>query len=408
MVPVPVIRYEMGNEGEAGGIHIHLSPRDPRQVEIRVFGPGGNDLSTLKEKAIEQLFMREDFKRASVNDVGEISSPPGAQEYYKTGFLKKINAGILRDRKFKVVIDYSHSPASHLLPDLLGELGVESVGLYSHALATRVTRTDAEVRQGLNELSRIVTTLKADMGFLMDNAAEKLFLVDETGRVLSHEEALLAVGLLSSQEKGQDILAYPVHGSSVLEQVASSRGVTVFRTPVNPRHLLEYARRPNVGFVGDAKGGFIFPQFQPAFDGMFSIARILEMLAQRGVSMGHFRDQISNQINVLHRRVPCSWAHKGQVMRLAQDSAKGQKIELVDGVKIHKAGGWVLVLPDGDEAYCHVWAEAGDEATTRQYLDEYTQKVEEWQKGSIESMGQAMEMEEEQADQVSSPERGNV
>ena len=152
------------------------------------------------------------------------------------------------------------------------------------------------------------------------------------------------------------------------------------RTATDHRHLLEYARRPNVGFVGEPEGGFIFPEFQPAFDAMYSIAHILEMLAERGTGLSEIRSQIPEKPNVLHRRVPCSWGKKGQVMRLAQRVSKDYKVELIDGVKIHFVNGWVLVLPDPNEAYCHIWVETTTDADAKKILDEYTQKVEQWQK----------------------------
>lgn len=386
-VPVPVVRYEMGKEGESGGVHVRLSPFDARQVDIRIFDKDGNDLSVSKEKAIEQLFMREDFKRASVTDVGELSVPPRVQEYYKTGFLKNINLPTLHHRKFKIVIDYSYSPACMILPELLGEMGIDSVSLNAHTSTTKVTRTGAEFAQALQELSNIVSTLKADAGFLMDNGAEKLFMVDETGRIIPSEESLVLVGLLTLQAANQSVIAYPVRGTNVLEQLATIKGSTVLRTPINPRYILEYARRPNVGFVGDAEGGFIFPRFQPAFDAMYGIAKILELLAEQNTSLAKFWSQIRAQIFVYHRRVPCPWGKKGQVMRLAQISGAGQKVELLDGVKLHLADGWALILPDGNEAFCHVWVEGKTDKSARQYLDEFTKKVEEWQKVQDQSVG---------------------
>jgi len=387
MLPVPVLRYEMGKEGEAGAVHVRQSPFDTRIMDIRIFDRDGNDIPVRKEKAIEQLFMREDFKRAEVQDVGDLTVPPRAQEYYRTGFLEIIKTPALKRRKFKIIIDYSHSPAAMIFPDLLGELGIESVALNAHTIATRVTRSSEEFRKSLDQLSNIVKTLKADAGFLMDNGAEKLFLVDENGRIIPPEEAMALVGSLYLQTDTKDIICYPVRGSSALERFANMKGVTVMRTPMTPRNILEYASRPNVGFVAEPEGGFIFPKFQPAFDGMFALAKILEMLAEQDSTLAKSWEQFPEKINVSHKRVPCGWACKGQVMRNAQVVANGQVAELIDGVKIHFVDGWVLILPDPSEAYCHVWAEAQNKARSRELLDEFTAKVVEWQKpAEAESM----------------------
>jgi phosphomannomutase len=72
-------------------------------------------------------------------------------------------------------------------------------------------------------------------------------------------------------------------------------------------------------------------------------------------------------------------------MRLAQAVQGGARIELLDGVKIHHADGWVLVLPDGSEAYCHLWAEAKTELAAKKYLDEYSSKVQSWQQSEDSS-----------------------
>jgi mannose-1-phosphate guanylyltransferase/phosphomannomutase len=134
-----------------------------------------------------------------------------------------------------------------------------------------------------------------------------------------------------------------------------------------------------VGFVGDGQGGFIFPKFQPAFDAMYAIAHILEMLALNNTSMGQFWEQQGQPIHMLHRRVPCAWGKKGQVMRLAQTVQDGAKIELMDGVKLHFNDGWVLVLPDGNEAYCHLWTEGKTELITKKFIEDFSKKVQDWQ-----------------------------
>jgi mannose-1-phosphate guanylyltransferase/phosphomannomutase len=381
MLPIPIVRYEMGKEGETGGVHVRMSPFDGRQIDIRILDRDGIDLPVGKEKAITQLFMREDFKRASVGEVGELSVPPRAHEYYRTGFYNRINAQLLKQRKFKIVINYSHSPASMIFPDIMGNFGIETVALNAHTSTTKVTRTAEEFKKALKELSNIVTTLKADAGFLMDNGAEKLFLVDEEGRIIPPEEALVIVGLLNTQTNPQDVIGYPVRASSMLESLARMKGTTVVRTPTDPRHILSFARRQNVGFVGDPEGGFIFPTFQPSFDAMFALARILEMLAEHTTTLAQFARTHLGKMHLFHRRVPCSWGRKGQVMRLAQAVHDGQHVELIDGVKIHFIDGWVLVLPDATEAYCHIWAEASSSRVARKYLEDYTKKVENWQKG---------------------------
>jgi len=377
--PAPVVRYELGKEGEQGGVHVRQSPFDARLTDILLFEKDGSDLSLSKERAIEQLFMREDFRRAPPEEVGELTVPPRAQEYYRTGFLKSIDVESIRRAAIKIVIDYSHSDASTIFPHILGQLGVQVVALNAHLAVGRITRSQTEFQESMDQLSHIVTTLGAQVGFLMDNGGEKLFLVDERGRIIPQEVALAIVGDMVLRAKEAKRIAYPVQSSSLLESIAQMAGVSVIRTPTAARHIVRAAMEPEVGFVGDGVGGFIFPKFQPAFDAMYGLAKILELMARTDSTLASTWDSIPQRARLGHRKVPCAWDKKGLVMRLAQEEGDGRKLELIDGVKIHFEDGWALILPDANEAYCHIWAEAETQKKVDGYLKEFGEKIKLWQ-----------------------------
>lgn len=377
--PVPVVRYEMGKEGEAGGIHVRQSPFDARLIDIKFLDANGGDVTIQQEKAIEQLFFREDFKRASLDEVGEITVPPRAMEYYKGGYLKTIDRAAVSSAGFKVVLDYAYSSASMMFPAILGELGLEVVTLNAYVNPNKITKTEAEFKHSLSQLSDIVTTLKADAGFLIDTGAEKVFLVDERGRIVPDDLAMVLVADLVMRTYRKGTIAVPVHVSTVIEELAKRYNIKVKRLASSPRQLMDAARDEDIIFIGDGCGGFIFPEFQPAFDAMYAIGKILEMMAKEKVHPNRISREIPS-FEVLHKKIPCPWDKKGQTMRHAIEETKGKKSELIDGVKIiFNKSSWVLLVPDADEAYFHIWAESDDDKTAKDLLREYADKVRKWQ-----------------------------
>jgi mannose-1-phosphate guanylyltransferase / phosphomannomutase len=376
--PIPVVRYEIGQEGEAGGVHVRQSPFDPNLVDIKLLDKTGFDLSSGQERAIEQLFLREDFKRATPDRVGEIITPPRAQEYYRAGFLKAVQAAIFQDAKMKVVIDYAFSSASMILPDILGRLGIEVVSLNAYLSPQRVTKTAEDFQMALERLSHIVLTLKADAGFLIDTGAEKVFLVNEKGRRLPNELALFMIAQLVMRGRKGGRIGVPVNMSSVIDRLAQTRQISVQRLRTAPRYIMEASREKGMHFVGDGIGGFIFPEFQPCFDAMFAIVKIVELLARHKVSLAALETEIP-AFETMHQKVPCPWDRKGVVMRRAIEAVQKQPNELVDGIKVFVNGSWVLLLPDPDEATFHVWTESSDKAEARALLKEYSQKIQQWQ-----------------------------
>ncbi|MBR3654657.1 MAG: mannose-1-phosphate guanyltransferase [Elusimicrobia bacterium] len=377
--PIPVARYEIGNDGEIGGIHIRQSPYDAKLIDIKFFDKFGSDISISQEKSIEQLFFREDFKRADMDQVGMITVPPRANEFYKTGYLNTIQKKEAPTKGMKIVVDYAHSTASLVFPTILGELGVDVVALNAYIDAKKITKTKEEFDYSLNQLSDIVTTLKADVGFLFDNGAEKLFLVDERGKIIDNDTAMLVMAYLVMSTYKKGTIAVPVTVSSVIDELARQFDFKIIRTGTSPRSIMKASKEKDVIFVADCNGGFIFPEFQNSFDAMYAVGNLIKMLSQTEFAISMIRREIPS-FEVFHKTIPCSWDKKGQTMRNAIEYAKGKKTELIDGVKIFLDNGWVLLLPDPDEAYFHIWAEARDKTTAKGFIDIYTDKLTEWQK----------------------------
>jgi mannose-1-phosphate guanylyltransferase/phosphomannomutase len=180
----------------------------------------------------------------------------------------------------------------------------------------------------------------------------------------------------------------PVTMTSWSDHIVRQGNGSIVRTGTSPRATAQAARLPGMLFLGDDRGGFVFPKFQPAFDAMYAVAKILEMLAKTGTRLGQLSDALlpANYMGVSHKQVPCPWDKKGQVMRRAIEFARNKKVELVDGVKIFLDDKtWVLFLPDPDRAYFHVWAEAPAAARAKNILQDYTGKVRSWQQEKEES-----------------------
>ena len=84
-LPIPVARYYTRAIGAAGGVHVRLSPYDPRVVDIRFMGRDGLNLTREQERAIERVFFREDYRRVYLEDIGNIDYAPDAARRLRQG-----------------------------------------------------------------------------------------------------------------------------------------------------------------------------------------------------------------------------------------------------------------------------------------------------------------------------------
>jgi mannose-1-phosphate guanylyltransferase/phosphomannomutase len=380
VTPLPVVRFlSRSHRDERGGVHTRKSPFNPSFVDLKFFDDSGLDISMGLEKNIESLFFREDFVRADIEETGSISFPVGGFDTYVDGFLKTVDASAIQARGFNVVIDYSYGSSALIFPRILGHLAVETVALNAMLDPAKITRTQEEFDKGLHHLTAIARSLSADFGVMLDTGGEKLFLVDEKGDILPDWVSLQVVTLLACRQRRSGLVGVPVTASRNVEKIAARFGMDVVRTRTLPRSLMETAARPGVVFVGDGSGGYVFPRFQPAFDGMFGIVKLMELLAGEDRALSDILREVPPTAFV-QKKIPCAWEHKGALMRLLATHAKGKPSQFIDGVKIFHGEDWVLIYPSQDEAYFHLCVEAEDRRAAEDLAAHYAELFSSWSK----------------------------
>jgi mannose-1-phosphate guanylyltransferase/phosphomannomutase len=379
---IPLLRHELSSGKEAGGIHVRRSPFDKNLTDIIFFDANGKDLPSSRTKNIERLFFGEDFPRAPRDKVGTISFPERTTESYREKFLSSINVEAISNRKFNMVIDYSNGIASTIFPLILGAFNCQVIATNAHIDPKRLTRDQYEFENSLKQLAHVVTSLKYDIGCMIDAGGEKLFVVNENGEPISSDRLLTLVTELFLRTTPQaTAIAVPITSSSDIDLICAPRGVTVVRTRNSHLAMMEAATTKQVQFVGGDKGGFIFVDFFFATDAMYSLAKILEMMALTGKRLGEIDAELPHMY-MAKRNVNCSWEHKGKVMRKIMRDSEGKRRDLVDGVKIHfdhdGADAAVLLLPDKERPLFHINAEARDKATADHLANQYERRIIQW------------------------------
>jgi mannose-1-phosphate guanylyltransferase/phosphomannomutase len=170
------------------------------------------------------------------------------------------------------------------------------------------------------------------------------------------------------------IIALPVSSSRVAERMCEVSGATLVWTKLSTPHLMEVASTPGIDFAASQEGGYIFPAFLPAYDGVATFVKTLGLLA---ASDQRLSDVVSDlpRIHIAHESVVTPWEKKGAVMRTIVEKTKDHEHVLVDGVKVLYDDGWVLVLPDPEEPITHIWAESRSDADARVLAKEYVRRI---------------------------------
>ena len=370
--PAAITRHVLKTQGLAAGVHVAQSAADPEVVQIRVFEFPGIQLTTPLQKEVEKHFTRHELRRAAFEEIGKTTYPTRVRESYAQDLLDALDVRRIRQRRFRIALDYGYSAASFVMPLVLGPLGVEAVT--AHGFFADGPLQPAPLEESVRSTAKLVVALGADLGVVFDRAAERLLLLDEHGRSVPDEQTLLLYVSLLAAAGRRGTIAVPVTVTAEIDRLVAETGLEVARTPHSLSDLTLAAAADGVVFAGAVMGGYVFPDVVPGYDSVAALCKLLELLAAREQPVSELVASLPRP-TLVHRELPCPWARKGLVMRVLNERLADRDLDLLDGIKAGDERGWVQVLPDPDEPLVHLFAEGHSEAETDALADELEKQI---------------------------------
>jgi mannose-1-phosphate guanylyltransferase/phosphomannomutase len=369
-VPIPVARFYTSTSDATGGVHVRISSYDSAVIHIHFFNRHGMDLDKGTQRKVETSYFREDVRRAHLGDIGNTSYAPDVEQRYTEAFLKAVDSEVMRRYCYRLAVDYSLGSTSEILPHILQSLGCDVIGLNANQGLTRQLRSAPEYETAVEQLARIVPAVRFDLGVMLDVGGERLHLVDNAGNRIPQMKVLAALASLVFQQVEGAAVAVPVDAPGVFDVLAAKHGGKVVRTRLDGESIMAAAGQRGVRLAGDGRGRTIFPSLHPAFDAMFSLAKLLELLS---ISNARLHEVIAGlpEWHIRESNVPCTWDKKGSVMRMVSEQYRDRRARTTDGIKIQLEDEWVLVLPDPDEPRLHLVAEGRSDDEAQALVEKY-------------------------------------
>src|SRR5438132_1681787 len=157
------------------------------------------------------------FRRVSHYEMGRITRRDQQTERYLEDLISKLDLESVRGAAFKVVLDYNNGAVAMVLPQILRELNCSVIPLNAAPAEIVMEQDDSTFQAHLQEMGVITSAVKAKIGVFIDSPGERCFIVDETGTLLSHDQAFAVLTHLAlSAEKGMVLgpastsLAFPL------------------------------------------------------------------------------------------------------------------------------------------------------------------------------------------------------
>ena len=350
----------------AGGLQLTASHNPIEWNGLKPFAPfGGVFDAALGETLLAQLDRPAKYRAWDQIGAVEMFSNPGRVHFEKIWPLIDITA--VQKRKFKVVMDVNHGSGAVFGPKMLDALGCE-VKVLGYIPDGRFEHPAEPLKENLTGLSEAVKKSGADVGFAQDPDADRLAIVDETGRYIGEELTLaLCVDHILSRTKGPVV----VNGSSsrVTADLAEKYGCPFFRSHVGEANVVSKMREVGALLGGEGNGGVIEPKVGYVRDSFVGMAYILEGLTKRDTPLSAWADSLPKYVIVKDKLV----CPREQVTA-ACAALKAAYADAVategDGLRLDWPDRWVQVRASNTEPILRVIAEAPDEQTAKSLCGE--------------------------------------
>ena len=366
LLPTPAIQYSVPRVGAELGVIVTASHNPPEFNGVKCIAADGLEATREFEEAIEAAVERGTVSSVPYDRVGEITPDHLGAARYLDGILALVDRARIASRKLTVVLDCANGASAVTSPTLLRRLGCRVVTINGQVDGTFPGHFPEPTEANIADLKRTVTAVGADLGIAHDGDADRAVFVDSTGRYVAGEEMLTLLAKDAVERHQGGIVVTSVSSSQSVEDAVRPFGGTVTYTRVGSPAISREMQLRHAVFGGEDNGGLIFPAFQVARDGAMSAAATLDLIAREGRPLPELLREIPHYA-VVKERIACPVAVRdGVLARVAEALRAGaERVVTIDGLKVYRDGGWVLVRPSGTEPLLRVVAEAKEPAAAR-------------------------------------------
>jgi phosphoglucosamine mutase len=342
------------------GVMISASHNPFDDNGIKLFGPDGYKLSDEIEDKIESLIDGDLAKSlAKSGDLGRAKRIDGVHDRY-IEFAKRTLPRSMSFEGMRIVIDCANGAAYQVVPEALWELGAEVISVGVEPDGFNINRECGSTAP--DELCRKVREMRADIGIALDGDADRVLVADERGHIVDGDQ-LLAVIAESFKDDGR--LAKPgvvgtVMSNLGLERYLGGLGVSLERTPVGDRYVLEHMREHGFNVGGEQSGHIILSDFTTTGDGFVAALQVLAVVQKQGQPVSkvcHRFDPLPQVLkNVRYKSgKPLENAKVRTAIKQAQAKLNGQ--------------GRLVVRPSGTEPVIRVMVEGDNKGLVEEVVD---------------------------------------
>ncbi|MFW3344983.1 phosphoglucosamine mutase [Aliarcobacter butzleri] len=301
-MPTPAIAYLTESMRCDAGIMISASHNPFEDNGIKFFDNHGNKLNTTCEEEIENIFNDMDLmqsEQVTGRDIGSSKRIDDVIGRYivaiKSSFPKNLTLKGLR-----IILDCANGAAYKVGPTILEELGADVITINNKPNGFNINENCGAMHP--EAVSNLVKEYRADIGLALDGDADRLVVIDEKGEIVDGDNLLGALSVYLKNEnllKGDACVA-TVMSNKALEDYLQKNKISLFRSNVGDKYVLEVMKEKGINFGGEQSGHIIFSDIAKTGDGLASALQVLALIIKSGKKASEILNPFSLYPQILH------------------------------------------------------------------------------------------------------------
>jgi len=365
-MPTPAVAMLTRSMRADLGVMISASHNPYEDNGIKLFGPDGYKLNDEVESQITSLIDSDLGKHLSASPaLGRAKRIDSADARY-IEFAKRTMPRNLGLDGLRIVVDCANGAAYKVAPEALWELGAEVISIGVEPDGFNINRDVGSTRP--DALSQKVRELRADVGIALDGDADRVLIVDEQGQIVDGDQ-LMGVIARSWQEDGR--LSAPgivatVMSNLGLERYLAGLGLSLARTAVGDRYVLEHMRAHGFNLGGEQSGHIILSDYATTGDGLVAALQLLAVVKRQEKPVSE----------VCHCFEPLPQILKNVRYKQGRPLEAKPVVSAIEAAtQMLGQSGRLVIRPSGTEPVIRVMAEGDDRDLVMRAVDEVVEAV---------------------------------
>lgn len=372
LATTPTTEIAVVQEKACGGIILTASHNPKQWNALKLLNENGEFLNDAQGKEVLRIAEAEEYEFVPVDELGhEFINTTYTQKHIDNVMaLDLVDVEAIAKADFTVAVDAVNSVGGVAIPKLLRSLGVKNVielncdptGMFAHS--------PEPLPENLTQISDLMKSGKADVGFVVDPDVDRLAIVMENGEMFIEEYTLVSIAdYVLSQTPGATVSN--LSSSRALKDVTLRYGCSYSASAVGEVNVVTKMKETGAVIGGEGNGGVIYPASHYGRDALVGVALFLSLLAKSGKKVSELKKTYPAYAIAKNKIELTPSIDVDAILEAVKVKFSNETITDIDGVKIDFADSWVHLRKSNTEPIIRIYSEA----STMEKADELAQQI---------------------------------